>query len=193
VKDFDSSFTCIEVSQEIEKLEGDKNIYKLQDVRYKQEISNLRELQRSKKELEKEYHKILRSLDEKQKSEFIGALENNLSQQDNIDYIWNLMVKHNHIESITKKSWDSAIREYRLIINKKEKEIKQSENRQEAYYMIMGTPEVRSIVEKLPKDYTIDSVTVEKKHVTGRLLPTYKVGLSIKRVDSADKKNGAEE
>ncbi len=192
VKDLDSSFTCIEACKEIEKLEGDKNLYNLQGVRYKQEISKLIKLQRLKEALEINYPKVLRSLDKTQISEFADALENDLSQQYNIEYIRNLIVKHNHVEDTTKNAWKRIIMDCNFLINKKEKELKQSKNREEAYYMIMGMPEVRSIVEKLPKDYTIDSMTVEEKRADGLSLPTYKVGLFIKRANSADKKNGAE-
>ncbi len=99
------------------------------------------------------------------------------------------------------------IKEHKSLLNQKNKEVEQARNMQEVYDMMMGTPDFRSIVGKLSKEYIVDSITIQKRLSTSQRVEGleneehtfdtslrsllerhhYEVCLSIKRARNIDK------
>jgi hypothetical protein len=203
----------MEVYQELEKLQGNKSVYKLEKGQLEQKEWKLRELRNSQRNQELKYGIFLRDLQKMQLIQFTNELQKDLSLQKTINRIQNLRKMQDKISNIATQMGEIMIKEHKSLFNQKKDEVEQARNMQEVYDMMMGTPEFRSIVGKLPKEYIVDSIAIQKQSVTdsrtetlkndkhtfdtplGSLLERhrYEVCLSIKRVDSADKKNDAEE
>lgn len=187
VKDSDSFFTCADVCEGLNTIEYGQNLYKLEKYKFEQKMLELQELQKSQREIKLKHTLFLQNLDELQMSEFIVILQKDLSLQENIDHVQFLKEAQDNIKDMFMQEVEMMMREHILSINQKKEDLEQYKNMQDAYYMIMGTPEVRSVVEKLPKDYSIDSMTIAKNFITDSSLPTYEMVLFIKHVGSAEK------
>lgn len=206
-RDYDSLFACMEVYQELEKLQGNKSVYKLERGQLEQKEWELRGLRKSQRQQELKHALFLRDLQTLQLTQFIIELQKDLSLQKTIDRIQNLRKMQDKISNIAVQEGKIMIEEHELLLNQKKNEVEQARNMQESYDMMMGTPEFRSIVGKLPKEYIVDSITIQKRLTTdqraeslendkhtfdislGSLLmgQRYEVCLSIKRVDNPDK------
>ena len=167
----------------------------------------MRGLRKSQRQQELKHALFLRDLQTLQLTQFIIELQKDLSLQKTIDRIQNLRKMQDKISNIAVQEGKIMIEEHELLLNQKKNEVEQARNMQESYDMMMGTPEFRSIVGKLPKEYIVDSITIQKRLTTdqraeslendkhtfdislGSLLmgQRYEVCLSIKRVDNPDK------
>jgi hypothetical protein len=203
-RDYDSLFACMEVYQELEKLQGNKSIYKLEKGQLEQKERELQKLRNSQRKRELNYALFLQDLQKMQSTQFIIELQKDLSLQKTIDSIQNLRKMQDKISNIAIQEYEMIIKQYKSLFNQKKEELEQARNMQEVYDMMMGTPGFRSIVGKLPKEYIVDSIAIQKQSVTdsrtealenefdtplGSLLERhrYEVCLSIKRVHNIDK------
>ncbi len=206
-RDYDSLFACMEVYQELEKLQGNKSAYKLERGQLEQKEWELRGLRNSQRQQELKYALFLRDLQKLQSMQFIIELQRDLSLQKNIDRIQNLKKIQDKISNIAMQEGEIMMNEHKLLFNQKKKEVEQAGNMQEVYDMMMGIPKFRSIVGKLPKEYIVDSITIQKRLIAdqriaalnndGRTLDIspgsllrgqhYEVCLFIKRARNIDK------
>jgi hypothetical protein len=165
-RDDDSLFACMEVYQEVEKLQENKSVYKLEKGRLWQKERELRELRDFQRQQELNHALFLHDLRKSQLIQCITALKRDLSLQKNIDRIKNLRKIQDKISNIAIREGEIMIKEHKSLLDQKKKEVEQAGNMQEVYDMMMGIPKFRSIVGKLPKEYIVDSITIQKRLIT---------------------------
>jgi hypothetical protein len=165
-RDYESLFACMEVYQELEKLQGNKSVYKLKNGQLEQKERELRDLRNFQRQQKLKQDLFLRDLQKLQVTQFVIVLQRDLSLQKNIDRIKNLREIQNEISNIAIRKGEIMAKEHESLLDQKKEEVEQARNMQEVYDMMMGIPKFRSIVGKLPKEYIVDSTTIQKRLIT---------------------------
>jgi hypothetical protein len=165
-RDYESLFACMEVYQELEKLQGNKSAYKLEKGQLEQKERELRELRNFQRQQKLKHDLFLRDLQKLQVIQFVIVLQRDLSLQKNIDRIKNLREIQNEISNVAIRKGEIMAKEHESLLDQKKEEVEQARNMQEVYDMMMGIPKFRSIVGKLPKEYIVDSTTIQKRLIT---------------------------
>lgn len=157
-QDIDSLSTCMKVYEELKRSGSEMILYELQRDKFEKDTLEWKKLRKSQIDIELKYalfiHKLQKNINEFQKD---------ISKIDDYKLIQRFNKTIREIKGISLKYERIMIEGHKEIFKRKNKELEQSKNVKDAYDMMMGTPEVRSIVGKIPKDYIVDSITIERQ------------------------------